>query len=71
MKLKLPIKKQGGSIKTANIRKWNHKDGGEIQKHQGFVNGVNVLDSNPSMYKKIKQREKLKSLGRNEIFYMA
>lgn len=45
---------------AANARKWNHKDGGEIQKHQGFVDGVNVLDSNPSIYKKIKQREKIK-----------
>lgn len=45
---------------AANARKWNHKDGGEIQKHHGFVNGVNVLDSNPNIYKKIKQREKIK-----------
>ena len=31
---------------AANARKWKHKDGGKA-----FVNGVNVLDSNPKMYK--------------------
>lgn len=42
---------------TANTDK---KKGGKMKKHQAFVEGVNVLDSNPNIYKKIKQRKKVK-----------
>ena len=35
---------------AANVRKWKHKDGGKA-----FVSGVNVLDSNPKLYKYIKK----------------
>ena len=45
--------KDGGVITTANARKWKHKNGGKA-----FVNGVNVLDSNPKMSKAASRKVK-------------
>lgn len=40
---------------AANSRKWKHKEGGKA-----FVDGVNVLDSNPNIYKYQKNKLKVK-----------
>jgi hypothetical protein len=40
---------------AANARKWKHKKGGKA-----FVNGVNVLDSNPKAYKEVKKKYKMR-----------
>ena len=59
-----PKQKQQTKInKTDNARKWKHKEGGKA-----FVEGVNVLDSNPNMYRKKKIRKgqegtKLQQIG--------
>jgi len=39
---------------AASARKWKHKKGGKA-----FVNGVNVLDSNPNAYKYVKKKYKM------------
>lgn len=41
---------------AANARKWKHEDGGRVKKHQAFVNGVSILDSNPDAYKYVKKK---------------
>lgn len=41
---------------AANARKWKHKKGGKA-----FVEGVNVLDSNPDAYKYVKKKYKMRS----------
>ena len=41
---------------AANARKWKHKKGGKA-----FVNGVNILDSNPKAYKYVKKKYKMRS----------
>lgn len=41
---------------AANVRKWKHKQGGKA-----FVSNVNVLDSNPDMYRK--KRKTVKAAG--------
>lgn len=43
-----------------NRQPQSYKKGGTMKKHQAFVDGVNVLDSNPSMYKKIKKKIKVR-----------
>lgn len=40
---------------AANARKWKHKEGGKA-----FVEGVNVLDSNPKAYKYVKKKYKMR-----------
>ena len=40
---------------AANARKWKHKKGGKA-----FVEGVNVLDSNPKAYKRVKKMYKMR-----------
>lgn len=45
------------AVFAENARKWKHKNGG------AFVEGVNVLDSNPSMYKYIKKKIKMHADG--------
>ena len=50
--------KKGGTIKTANARKWKHAKGGKA-----FVNGVSVLDSNPNAYKQVKKKVKMRQWG--------
>lgn len=45
---------------AANARKWKHKDGGKA-----FVNGVNILDSNPDAYKYVKKKYKMHQEGGN------
>lgn len=42
---------------AANARKWKHSKGG------AFVEGVNVLDSTPSLYKRIKKKIKMAEAG--------
>lgn len=44
------------AVFAQNSRKWKHKDGGKA-----FVNGVNVLDSNPDAYKWVKKKYKMRS----------
>lgn len=41
-----------------NARKWKHKSGGKA-----FINGVNVLDSNPKAYKYVKKKYKMAQQG--------
>lgn len=48
---------------AANARKWSHKKGGKA-----FVNGVNVLDSNPNAYKHVKKRYKMAQEGTKLTF---
>lgn len=48
---------------AANARKWKHEDGAKIKKHQAFVNGVSVLDSNPDAYKYVKKKVKMAQEG--------
>lgn len=52
------IKKFKQKRKTANARKWKHKKGGKA-----FVNGVNVLDSNPKMSKAASKKVKKHQYG--------
>ena len=40
------IKKFKQKRKTANARKWKHKDGGKA-----FINGASILDNNLNAYK--------------------
>lgn len=44
----------------------SYKKGGKMKKHQGFVNGVNVLDSNPTIYKKIKRKMKINKIRNHD-----
>lgn len=57
------IKKFKQKRKTANARKWKHKDGGKA-----FVKGVNVLDSNPNAYKYVKKKYKMRSAQQGTKF---
>ena len=50
---------------AANARKWKHEDGGKVKKHQAFVNGVSILDSNPDAYKYVKKKIKKAADGDN------
>lgn len=51
--------------KAANARKWKHEDGGRVKKHQAFVNGVSILDSNPDAYKFVKKKLHKAAAGDN------
>jgi len=42
---------------AANVRKWKHESGG---KFNGFVKGVNVLDSDKDAYKYVKKKYKMR-----------
>lgn len=47
---------------AANARKWKHKDGGfflslKVNKHQAFVPGATITDSNPKAYSQIKKHK--------------
>lgn len=57
--------KKGGLIGSTNARKWKHEDGGRVKKHQAFVNGVSILDSNPDAYKYVKKKIKKAAGGDN------
>ena len=56
------IKKFKQKRKTANARKWKHKNGGKA-----FIEGVNVLDSNPKAYKYVKKKYKMYQKGGNLV----
>lgn len=56
--------KQGGIIKSANARKWKHKDGGKA-----FVNGVSILDNNSNAYKYVKKKYKMAQEGTKLNFW--
>lgn len=51
---------------AANSRKWKHKEGGKA-----FVDGVNVLDSNPNIYKYQKNKLKVKKAQDGTKFQQA
>ena len=47
---------------AANARKWKHKEGGfflslKVNKHQAFVPGASITDSNPKAYSQIKKHK--------------
>ena len=39
------------------------KKGGKVKKHQAFVDGVNILDSDPTAYKYVKKKYKMRQQG--------
>ena len=41
-----------------NARRWKHRNGGKA-----FVEGVNILDSNPKAYKQVKKKYKMQNKG--------
>ena len=64
---------------AANARKWKHEEGGRLDeekysdplrriKREGFVKGVNVLDSNPDAYKHVKKKYKMAQQGTKLTF---
>lgn len=59
------VKKFKQKRNTANARKWKHEDGGRVKKHQAFVNGVSILDSNPDAYKYVKKKLRKAATGGN------
>lgn len=58
------IKKFKQKRKTANARKWKHKEGGKA-----FITRVNVLDSNPKAYKYIKKKYRMAQQGTKLNFF--
>lgn len=54
------------AVFAANSRKWKHKDGGKA-----FIEGVNVLDSNPKAYKYFKDKLKIKKAQDGTKFQQA
>lgn len=47
---------------AANARKWKHENGGlfpslKVKKHQAFVPGASITDSNPKAYKYLKKHK--------------
>lgn len=48
-----------------NARHFKHRLGGRVKKHQAFVNGISILDSNPDAYKFVKRKLKKAAEGDN------
>ena len=46
------------------------KKGGRVKKHQAFVNGVSILDSNPDAYKFVKRKMRKAAEGGNTQTWM-
>ena len=53
---------------AANARKWKHEKGAKLKKHQAFVKGVSILDSNPDAYKYVKKKVKMAAEGTKANF---